>query len=61
MNGCQYAQKRFSAPASQNTDQITWDYAFLSKAEFMKKYNISGRGYEEFDRPQGIVTLADIR
>ena len=38
MNGCQYAQKKFSAPASQNTDQLTWDYAFLSKQEFIEKH-----------------------
>jgi len=45
MNGCQYHLKRFSAPASQNTDQITWDYAFLTKAEFLEKY-----GQKIFDK-----------
>jgi hypothetical protein len=38
MNGCQYMRPKFSAPASQNTDQITWDFAFLSKEEFIAKY-----------------------
>jgi hypothetical protein len=61
MNGCQYTHKRFSAPASWHTEQITWDYAFLSKTEFMAKYAINERGYEELDRPQGLVSLADIQ
>jgi hypothetical protein len=38
MNGCQYAQKRFSAPASWHTSQVTWDYAFLTKQEFITKW-----------------------
>jgi len=38
MNGCQYTQKRFSAPASWHTDQITWDYSFLTKREFIEKW-----------------------
>jgi len=38
MNGCQYMKPKFSAPASYNTDQITWDYAFLSKEDFIKKH-----------------------
>lgn len=60
MNGCQYAQKKFSAPASWHTDQMTWDYAFLSKSQMMKKYSLSERVYEELDRPQSIVDLAHI-
>ena len=38
MNGCQYMRPKFSAPASQNTEQITWDYAFLSKEDFIAKW-----------------------
>jgi hypothetical protein len=38
MNGCQSHLKKFSAPASQNTDQMHWDYAFLTKKEFVAKY-----------------------
>jgi hypothetical protein len=33
-----YLQPRFTLPASQNTNQVTWDLAFLSKEEFVKKY-----------------------
>jgi len=39
MNGCQYAQKKFSAPASWHTDQLTWDIAFMSDSEFQEKYH----------------------
>lgn len=38
MNGTQFMRPKFSAPASQNTDQLTWDYAFLTKAEFIMKW-----------------------
>ena len=55
-----YVQHKFTLPASHKTDQMTWDYAFLSKTEMMKKYSISERVYEELNRPQAIVTLADI-
>ena len=60
MNGCQYMRPKFSAPASQNTDQLTWDYAFLSKVQMMKKYSLSERVYEELDRPQSLIDLAYI-
>jgi hypothetical protein len=39
MRDMQYRLPKFSAPASHNTDQITWDLAFLSKEEFITKYN----------------------
>jgi len=38
MNGMQYHLPKFSAPASYNTDELTWDYAFLSKEEFIEKH-----------------------
>jgi hypothetical protein len=44
MNGTQYAQKRFTLPASQGTSEMQWDYAFLSATEFIKKY-----GQEKYD------------
>lgn len=61
MNGCQYAQKRFSAPASWHTDQARWDYAFLPKTEMMRKYKISERAYEEFSQANGLVNLSDLK
>jgi len=45
MRDMQYRLPKFSAPASCNTDQITWDYAFLSKKEFVEKY-----GQKVFDK-----------
>lgn len=50
MNGCQYAQKRFSAPASWNTTQIQWDLAFLTKPEFITKW---GRERYESENASG--------
>ena len=38
MNGMRYMLPKFSCPASANTDQITWDYAFLTKEEFIEKH-----------------------
>jgi hypothetical protein len=38
MNGCAYLQPKFTLPASSNTGQIMWDYAFLTKAEFIAKW-----------------------
>jgi hypothetical protein len=38
MNGCQSHLKKFSAPASINTTQIMWDYAFLTQPEFIIKH-----------------------
>jgi hypothetical protein len=38
MNGTQYQMKRFSAPASHNTSQMTWDLAFLTKRQFIAKH-----------------------
>ncbi len=45
MNGCQYLLKKFSAPASYNTSQIQWDYAFLTKREFVVRYG--EKAYED--------------
>jgi hypothetical protein len=39
MNGCQYLRKTFTLPASNDTSQQKWDMAFLTKEEFMAKYN----------------------
>jgi hypothetical protein len=50
MNGTQYTQKKFSAPASWHTDQLTWDYAFLSKKEFIAKY-----GEIYYDKLRGAI------
>ena len=38
MNGCQYLLPKFTCPASNNTSQVTWDFAFLTKKEFIAKY-----------------------
>ena len=48
MNGCQYMRPKFSAPASQNTDQLTWDYAFLSKEQFIEKHGV--RAYARLEK-----------
>lgn len=39
MNGTQYTQRKFTLPASHpHTSQTTWDFAFLTKQEFIIKY-----------------------
>jgi hypothetical protein len=38
MNGCQYMLPKFSCPASSNTSELKWDYAFLTKEEFIAKW-----------------------
>jgi hypothetical protein len=38
MNGCQYMLPKFTLPASSNTSQIRWDFAFMSEVDFQKKY-----------------------
>jgi len=30
-----YQRPKFTCPASQNTSQIQWDFAFLTKADFI--------------------------
>jgi hypothetical protein len=57
-----YTRPKFTCPASHNTDQIRWDYAFLSQTAFQKKYLISERAYDELGRrgELGIVTLATL-
>jgi hypothetical protein len=47
MNGCQYQQKVFTLPASENCTQKRWDLAFMSRTEFMVAYNISEEEYYE--------------
>jgi hypothetical protein len=48
MNGMQYLQHSFTLPAGSNkiSDQ-KWDLAFMSREEFMAKYEISEREYDE--------------
>jgi hypothetical protein len=38
MNGTQFMRPKFSAPASHNTSQMTWDLAFLTKRQFIAKH-----------------------
>jgi hypothetical protein len=38
MDGCQWDSKKFSNPASHNTSQVQWDYAFLTKQQFIAKW-----------------------
>lgn len=38
MNGCQYLKPSFTLPASNNTSAIQWDFAFLTKKEFVAKW-----------------------
>ena len=45
MNGMRYMLPKFSCPASTNTSELKWDYAFLSKEDFVKKY-----GQKMFDK-----------
>ena len=33
-----YLSPKFTLPASHNTSQMTWDFTFLTSAEFIKKY-----------------------
>jgi hypothetical protein len=51
MNGCQYAQPSFTLPAGSNSiSSQKWDLAFMSRDEFMVKYEISQREYDELMR-----------
>lgn len=38
MNGTQFMRPSFTLPASNNTSQVEWDYAFLSKEDFIAKW-----------------------
>jgi hypothetical protein len=54
MRDMQYAAKKFSAPASWHTSQMTWDAAFLTKKEFIAKYSktayfLASASQEELD------------
>lgn len=33
-----YTRPTFTCPTSSNTDQVRWDYAFLSTEEFIAKH-----------------------
>jgi len=49
MNGMQYLQPKFSAPAGpKNTSELRWDYSILTKKEFLKKWS------RFTDDPQGL-------
>jgi hypothetical protein len=37
-NYTQYNQRTFTYPASNNVDQIKWDFAFLEREEFEEVY-----------------------
>lgn len=39
MNGMQYMRPKFTLPASNKTSEMKWDLAFMTKEDFMKKYN----------------------
>ena len=48
MNGMQYLQRSFTLPAgSEKISAQKWDLAFMSREEFMAKYQISDREYDE--------------
>jgi hypothetical protein len=47
MNGMQYTRSKFTLPASENTSQHRWDFAVLTKEEFLKKH--SGYSSEFYD------------
>lgn len=42
-----YQRGSWTCPASHNTDDKTWDLAFLSKAEFMSKYGCTEEEYKD--------------
>lgn len=51
MNGCQYTQRTFTLPAgSAQISQMKWDLAFMSRKEFIEKYDMSARMYEEMTK-----------
>lgn len=45
MNGMQYMRPKFTLPASVKTSEMKWDLAFLTKEEFMAKYDLTEGGY----------------
>jgi hypothetical protein len=45
MNGCQYFLPSFTLPANTASER-NYDLAFLTKAEFCKKYKVSAKEYE---------------
>ncbi len=42
-----YQNRQFSCPASHNTDDKTWDLAFLTEEQFMTKYSVTVEEYKE--------------
>lgn len=46
MNGCQYMRPSFTLPASAHTSQEKWDLIFLSKEEFIAKYDMQPLMYD---------------
>lgn len=46
MNGCQYLRPTFTLPASTKTSDVRWDFATLSRKEFVKKYPMLEGFYE---------------
>jgi hypothetical protein len=38
MNGMQYMRPKFTLPASEKMSEVKWDYAFLTKEEFIAKW-----------------------
>jgi len=48
MNGMQYLQHSFTLPAgSTNISSQKWDLAFMSREEFVAKYQISNKEYDK--------------
>lgn len=41
-----YLEKSFTLPTSNNISQMRWDFAFLTKEEFMDIYNLTDYEYE---------------
>lgn len=42
-----YLQGNFTLPASSNTSQKRWDFAFLDKEEFKRKYSVNDEEYQK--------------
>lgn len=43
----QYLHPTFTLPASVNTSLKRWEFAFLSKEEFIRRYRITEEEYEK--------------
>lgn len=46
MDFMRYERYKFSLPTSHNVSQLKWDLTFLTKKQFMKKYQVTSNEYE---------------